>query len=234
MAKRTVAKRKTSSRSERKITQRGQCRIIAGKWRGRIIRFEDADGLRPTTDRIRETVFNWLQAVVPQSYCLDCFAGSGVLGFEAISRGAKEVVFVEQNKTTIKNIRDNCRHLDADNAVIVHQDSLAWLIRISAAGLNVDQGLCEGQKGCQKDRQEELQKERLKQKFNLVFLDPPFDSNLLETSSALINSSGSLADDAIIYVEHAINKNVTLPENWLCLKEKRSGQVSYKIYQNRT
>ena len=233
-----MAKRKTSSGTEQKITRRGQCRIIAGKWRGRIIRFQDADGLRPTTDRIRETVFNWLQVYVPQSYCLDCFAGSGVLGFEALSRGASEVVFIEQNITTINNLRDNCRQLDADNAVVIHQDSLAWLTRISAAGLNVDQGLCEGliesQKNLQKDRQEALQKERLSHKFNLVFLDPPFDSNLLETSSALLNRSGCLTADAIIYVEHAVNKNVILPENWLCLKEKRSAQVSYKIYQNRT
>ena len=212
-----MTKRKANSRPGRKTTQGGQCRIIAGKWRGRIIRFEDAEGLRPTTDRIRETVFNWLQAYVPQSYCLDCFAGSGVLGFEALSRGASEVVFIEQNKITVNNLIDNSRQLEADKAIIIHQNALLWLQAMSSDG---------GLNGCHAGP--------LRNKFDLVFLDPPFDSNLLETSSAWLHNSACLAEGAVIYVEHAVNSKVVLPASWLCLKEKHSGQVSYKLYQNRT
>ena len=87
--------------------KRGRCRIIGGRWRGRIVTFDDAEGLRPSTDRIRETVFNWLQPYLLQSVCLDVFAGSGVLGFEAISRGAEKVVFIEQNIKTVKKIKEN-------------------------------------------------------------------------------------------------------------------------------
>ena len=185
----------------------GSCRIIAGKWRGRKIKFDDAEGLRPTTDRIRETVFNWLQPYLPQSRCLDCFAGSGVLGFEALSRGAQDVVFIEQNIKTVKAIKDNMAMLDADNASVFHQDALSWL---QVASTDT----------------------KLQQKFDLVFLDPPFRSDLLEKSSALLDRSGCLAEDAIIYVEHAVDADVVLPDNWSCLKQKSSGQVSYKLFEH--
>jgi len=184
----------------------GSCRIIAGKWRGRKIKFDDAEGLRPTTDRIRETVFSWLQPYISQSSCLDCFAGSGVLGFEALSRGAQEVVFIEQNSKTVKGIQENVRTLEADNVAIHHQDTLSWL---QSASTN----------------------RNLSQKFDLVFLDPPFHSDLLAKSSVLLNRSGCLVEDAIIYVEHAVDANVALPDNWVCLKQKSSGQVSYKLFE---
>ena len=199
-----------TGKPKRNAVQRGQCRIIAGKWRGRIIRFDDAEGLRPTTDRIRETVFNWLQPYLPKSRCLDCFAGSGVLGFEALSRGADQVVFIEQNKTTLENLKTNSQMLDAADAVFLHADTLAWLQR----------------------KQEEIQLDKsTDQTFDLIFLDPPFHSELLEKSSSLLDNSGCLAEDAIIYVEHAVDDNVVLPENWSCLKEKRSGQVAYKLFE---
>ena len=187
--------------------KQGVCRIIAGKWRGRKIKFDDAEGLRPTTDRIRETVFNWLQPYLSQSRCLDCFAGSGVLGFEALSRGAQDVVFIEQNSKTIQCLKDNAHMLGADEAIIWHQDALSWLQSSSDKGL--------------------------KQKFNLVFLDPPFRSELLAKSSLLLERSGCLAEDAIIYVEHAVDDDVVLPDNWVCLKQKRSGMVSYKLFERR-
>ena len=189
--------------------KRGACRIIAGKWRGRKINFDDAEGLRPTTDRIRETVFNWLQPYLTQSVCLDCFAGSGVLGFEALSRGAQQVVFIEQNSQTVKRLKENAAILDADKAVIQQQDALSWL---QSASLNTG----------------------MQQKFDLVFLDPPFHSDLLSKSCALLDRSGCLSEDAIIYVEHAVGANVVLPENWLCLKQKNSGQVSYKLFEHKT
>ena len=187
----------------------GSCRIIGGKWRGRKITFDDAAGLRPTTDRIRETVFNWLQPYIYQSFCLDCFAGSGVLGFEALSRGADKVVFIEQNIKTVKRLKDNISTLNASDASVFHQDALIWL------------------------RSTQQQQEQVKQKFNLVFLDPPFHCDLLVKASALLVSSGCLTEDAIIYVEHNVDANIVMPENWFCLKEKKAGQVAYKLYEHR-
>lgn len=182
----------------------GSCRIIGGKWRGRKIKFDDAEGLRPTTDRIRETVFNWLQPYIHQSRCLDVFAGSGVLGFEALSRGAKEVVFIEQNIKTVKKLKENIATLGTAKAVVYHQAALLW-----------------------------LRMAQLDQQFDLVFLDPPFHSKLLAESCALLNSSGCLAEDAIIYVEHNIDASIEMPENWVGLKEKKAGQVAYKLFENR-
>lgn len=189
-------------------TKRGSCRIIGGKWRGRSITFDDAEGLRPTTDRIRETVFNWLQPYIYQSYCLDAFAGSGVLGFEALSRGARELVFIENNIKTVHGLRENIDKLDAQNASVFHQDALSWLQ--SAA------------------------RKHIENKFDLVFLDPPFHSELLARSCTLLDSSGCLAEDAIIYVEHNIDTDIDIPGNWTALKEKKAGQVAYKLFQSRS
>jgi len=140
----------------------------------------------------------------------------------ALSRGADEVVFIEQNKITLQKLKANGQMLDVTNAIFLHADALAcisawassaWLERKKSGGnSNKHSG----------------------QMFDLVFLDPPFHSGLLEKSSALINNSGCLAEDAIIYVEHAINDDVVLPENWLSLKEKRSGQVVYKLFENQS
>lgn len=91
-----------------------QIRIIGGQWRGRKLSFPDAKGLRPTSDRVRETVFNWLASHIGGSRCLDMFAGSGALGFEALSRGASHCCFVDQNPTVLRQIQGNCRLLNAN------------------------------------------------------------------------------------------------------------------------
>lgn len=90
-----------------------QLRIISGQWRGRKLSFPDAEGLRPTADRVRETLFNWLAGHVVESRCLDMFAGSGALGFEALSRGASHCCFVDQNSAVLQQIQTNCRLLNA-------------------------------------------------------------------------------------------------------------------------
>ncbi|MFO7593471.1 MAG: 16S rRNA (guanine(966)-N(2))-methyltransferase RsmD [Pseudomonadota bacterium] len=102
-------------------------RIIGGQWRGRKLRFADGEGLRPTTDRIRETLFNWLQPVIEGARCLDLFAGSGALGLEALSRGARETVFVETNPRAISSLKENLSLLEANNARVVRSDALAFL-----------------------------------------------------------------------------------------------------------
>ena len=104
-----------------------QVRIIAGQWRGRRLEFPNLPGLRPTPDRVRETLFNWLAPALPGARCLDLFAGSGALGLEALSRGAAEVVFVERQPLAIRALRDNLARLKAGNARVELADALAWL-----------------------------------------------------------------------------------------------------------
>ena len=101
-------------------------RIIAGKWRSRLVRFPPTAALRPTPDRVRETLFNWLGQRLDDLVCLDLFAGSGALGFEALSRGAARVVMVERDRAAARQLRENARVLDAD-AEVVESDALAYL-----------------------------------------------------------------------------------------------------------
>lgn len=97
---------------------RNELRIIGGQWRGRRLSFVEAPGLRPTPDRVRETLFNWLQAVIPGARCLDLYAGSGALGFEAASRGAGEVVMVEREPRVCARLRENARCLGAEVSIV--------------------------------------------------------------------------------------------------------------------
>lgn len=113
---------------QREITlaQQHSLRIIGGLWRGRKLTITDQPGLRPTGDRLRETLFNWLQPYIRDSHCLDLFAGTGSLGFEALSRGAKSATLVEQSHQACKALRTHCQTLGA-NAQIEHIDAIKWL-----------------------------------------------------------------------------------------------------------
>lgn len=105
----------------------GQIRIIGGKWRGRKLPVRDSEGLRPTTDRIKETLFNWLMPIIREARCLDCFAGSGSLGFEALSRFADSVTFIELDKQNAQLLTENKARLQSDNANIINGNSLEIL-----------------------------------------------------------------------------------------------------------
>jgi len=178
----------------------GQLRIIAGKWRSRKLAFPDQEYLRPTPDRIRETLFNWLQADVPGSCCLDLFAGSGALGFEAASRGAGEVVMIEHSRDTASALNRNIELLDAGNIRLVIANAVEWLKKNQHA-------------------------------FNIVFLDPPYKAGLLGNCCKILESGQCLAENAKIYVEHALGDDkIVIPENWECLKHKSAGQVTYKLF----
>ncbi|MFZ1493864.1 MAG: 16S rRNA (guanine(966)-N(2))-methyltransferase RsmD [Candidatus Competibacter denitrificans] len=115
----------------RRIRHGNQLRVIAGQWRGRRLHFPDLPGLRPTPDRVRETLFNWLAPVLPGARCLDLFAGSGALGIEALSRGAAGVVFVEQQLAAVKSLRANLLQLAARDARVECAEALAWLRQAS-------------------------------------------------------------------------------------------------------
>ena len=105
----------------------GKVRIITGQWRGRKLDVVDLPGLRPTPDRVRETLFNWLQMEIPAAICLDLFAGTGALGFEALSRDAAEVVLVESNRTLYEQLQSQALLLGSNRHVIQHTDALRWL-----------------------------------------------------------------------------------------------------------
>jgi 16S rRNA (guanine966-N2)-methyltransferase len=102
-------------------------RIIGGEWRGRKIHFPPVEAIRPTPDRVRETVFNWLQADTPGSRCLDLFAGSGALGLEALSRGASRVVFVDVDPAVTRHLSDTLAALKCDRADVVRSDAARYL-----------------------------------------------------------------------------------------------------------
>ncbi|NVK40565.1 MAG: 16S rRNA (guanine(966)-N(2))-methyltransferase RsmD [Oceanospirillaceae bacterium] len=190
------------------IADEGELRIIAGDWRGRRLGFPAIQGLRPTPDRVRETLFNWLQTYVPGARCLDLFAGSGALGLEALSRGAESVTFVDNAPAVTQRLRENLHLLKAGNAEVVQAAAMEWL----------------GQ------RQTDLEP-----RYDLVFLDPPFRCDLLPLACELLESRKLLADQALIYIEAESELGMPrLPDNWRELRSKTAGQVSYRLFIRET
>jgi len=178
-------------------------RIIAGRWRGRRLPVLDIEELRPSTDRVRETLFNWLMHDVAGARCLDLFAGTGGLGLECLSRGAQSALFVEADRRIASQLQQNLQALDAvDVAEVLVQSAVTFL----------------GQAG--------------KSQFDIVFLDPPFDSDLLSQVMPLLVENNWLADDALIYVEQASKKDPKpTPKGWRSYKEGKSGYCRYSVYQ---
>src|SRR3990167_966444 len=179
---------------------RGYVRIIGGKWRGRRITVPNIEGLRPTPDRVRETLFNWLSPVIVGMNCLDMFAGSGALGLEALSRGASSLVMVDQSAEVVRLLQEQCRTLGADLAQ-VYRAAAPKQLHLPATP------------------------------FDLVFLDPPYQANLLLASCFyLAETPGLLASNAYIYLEadHLILDN-ELPADWQIVKSQRAGQAVYHL-----
>ncbi|WP_040977069.1 16S rRNA (guanine(966)-N(2))-methyltransferase RsmD [Necropsobacter massiliensis] len=198
-------KKNPLSQGAQRPENKGEVRIIAGRWRGRKLPVLNAQGLRPTGDRIKETLFNWLMPYITDARCLDCFAGSGSLGFEALSRNAKQVTFLELDKTVAAQLSKNLQRLQctAQQAQIINQDSLQFL--------NQPQNTPH---------------------FDLVFLDPPFHFNLAEKAIDLLHRHNWLYPGALIYVETEKDKPLHVPASWQPVKQKTSGQVSYRLYQH--
>lgn len=197
--------RKRSSNKGRATTKAaGFIRIIAGTHRGRKLPVHDIEGLRPTTDRVKETVFNWLMNRIRGSVCLDCFAGSGALGFEALSRGAESVTMIELDNTAANQLQNNLELLKADKGKVIKGDCL-----------------------------QRLQQDFDSNAFDLVFIDPPFRQGLAEKTIEQIHSRQLLSTGAMIYVEvESELSQLAVPEHWQLLKEKTAGQVRYCLYQS--
>ena len=176
-------------------------RIISGQWRGRRLPIADLEGLRPTPDHLRETLFNWLMFDIAGARCLDAFAGSGALGTEALSREAKEVIFIEKSSLASKAIRENMATLTGAQHTVINTDTLTWLESTPPTP------------------------------FDIIFLDPPFRKDLVPPACHLLQTKGWLASGSYIYVETEKEVRFTAPEQWTLNKEKLSGQVLSRLYR---
>lgn len=173
-------------------------RIIGGRWRGSRIVFPPLAAIRPSPDRVRETLFNWLQQPIVGARCLDLFAGSGALGLEALSRGAAHVTFVDREPQIGRHLAQTLERLGSRDGAVAVEDAMRFL-------------------------------QRQPQPFDIVFLDPPFDSALLEEAGRRLQQ-GWLAPSAHIYVECPADHSLaTLPAQWAVQRTKRAGQVGYHL-----
>lgn len=178
-------------------------RIIGGCWRGRRLAFPSAPLLRPSSDRVRETLFNWLATPIVGARCLDLFAGSGALGFEALSRGAQYVTFVEQDVSVGRQLAQNISALEATNSELLVQDALDFL------------------------------KQHHGQAYDIVFLDPPFRQDFFAKLFPLLENNQILAKHGLLYVEaeHPLTVN-TFSADWVLSKQKQAGKVCYGLLQS--
>lgn len=183
--------------------RRNQLRIIGGTHRSRLVTFPEHDGLRPTGDRVRETLFNWLQMSIVGANCLDLFAGSGVLGFEALSRGAAAVTLLDSDAKVVANLRENAEQLAFQQARIEHTAASNWLTQFDH------------------ERQ-----------FDIAFLDPPFADEVLYETCRQLQQSRALKAGAIVYLEHELPLAADkLPKEWVSIKEKSAGKVHFGLFQ---
>lgn len=175
-------------------------RIIGGKWRGRLLPFADVEGLRPTGSRVRETLFNWLMPEIAGSHCLDLFAGSGALGFEALSRGADTCTMIELNSIAHHQLCSNKTLLQCDNLKIIKGNASDFLECAPEHAMDI------------------------------VFIDPPFAQNLWQPVLSTLQSRVWLKEGCQIYIEMPKSKQLVMPPNWKIHRQKTAGQVCYCLY----
>jgi 16S rRNA (guanine966-N2)-methyltransferase len=178
---------------------RNTLRIIGGRWRGRKLHFPPAPGLRPTPDRVRETLFNWLAPTIRGARCLDLFAGSGALGFEALSRGAADVVFVERDPAVARHLETVLGELAPGEGRVLRADASSWLAGPPEA-------------------------------FDVVFLDPPFEAEVLPALLERLVAGGWLAAGARVYVECPATRGAPAwPAGLVAHRSGRAGEVGYHL-----
>ncbi len=198
-----VISRKSARRAgaaPRRAARARVLRIIGGTWRGRKLRFPAAAAIRPTPDRVRETLFNWLGAATPGARCLDAFAGSGALGLEALSRGAAHVSFIEQDAAAVAALRERLAEWGAGNALVVRADALRHLAAPPAEA------------------------------YDIVFLDPPFAAGLLARAAALLTHGWLREGALVYVECAAREPLPPLPASWQPLKAKQAGEVGYYLF----
>lgn len=185
-----------------------QVRIIGGQWRSRKIPVLSEPDLRPTPNRVRETLFNWLRPHIQGARCLDLFTGSGALSFEALSQGASQVVCIEQSKLLIEQLQRTAETLKANRLKIIQANALEWL---QESPTRIDSSF---------------------KPFDIVFLDPPYAANLLNLCFKFLQG-GWLNANTLIYFEHAKPVGLEeIPNTWQIVREKKAGQIYYYLAQN--
>lgn len=183
-------------------TGAGQLRIIGGEWGSRKLSFPNAEGLRPTPDRVRETLFNWLAPHIGGAKVLDVFTGSGALFLEALSRGAAKGVALDSNRDAISSLREHMGTLRCTKGEVQQTNALNYL---ATPPTDV---------------------------FDVVFLDPPFNLDLLKPACDLLEHNGWLAEDAWVYTESERRPSeLGLPANWRLHREQKAGGVNYALWQ---
>jgi 16S rRNA (guanine966-N2)-methyltransferase len=179
---------------------RGKLRIVAGKWRSRLLPVADVAGLRPTPERVRETLFNWLTPHIERARCLDLFAGTGALGLEALSRGAAQVEFVEKSPQAVETLRQNMATLDAAGGQVRAADAY------------------------------ELLRDSTNLSFDIVFLDPPFADDRLAELCRLLQVGGWVGGGGLVYLEQPREQQLPeMPAGWSLRREKTAGKVRYSL-----
>jgi len=180
-----------------------EVRIIAGIWRGRRLRFPQVAAIRPTPDRVRETLFNWLAPHIRGTHVLDLFAGSGALGFEACSRGAATATLLDTDPRCIAALEEHVERLQASQVRVIRADALAFLSRPRAADVPP---------------------------YDVVFVDPPFAASLWQSVAGRLESGGWLAPAAFIYVEVPLREPLPQwPEGWQPWRDGKAGEVGYHL-----
>jgi 16S rRNA (guanine966-N2)-methyltransferase len=177
----------------------GRIRIIGGEWRRRWLTLLPNSVVRPSADRVRETLFNWLTPYILGAHCLDLFAGTGVLGLEAVSRGAERAVLVDNNRQVVDRLKANVAPLNTDRVDIIEGDARRFLASPPV------------------------------RRFDLVFLDPPFDSDLLSAVLPQISAS-FLAPSALVYIEASRTvPAIALPDGWRIMRKGETRQTQYSL-----
>ncbi|TPE53980.1 16S rRNA (guanine(966)-N(2))-methyltransferase RsmD [Maribrevibacterium harenarium] len=196
-----MTKRSAKTGNTKSASGASKLRIIGGQWRSRQLPVPLLEGLRPTPDRVRETLFNWLNFEIPGARCLDLFCGSGALGLEALSREAAWCSFVDASPIVAKQIKANLTTLGANHAEVHHTSAVTFLQSAPAS------------------------------KFDVVFLDPPFRHDWLNQVLPLLNDAWLNDNAYIYLERESEAELPPLPASWLCRKEKRAGQLTYSLYQ---
>ena len=196
-----MAKRQGKTKKSRP----GRLRIVAGNWRSRLLEIADVPGLRPTSERIRETLFNWLAPTIEGARCLDLFAGTGALGIEALSRGAGSVTFVDSASKATAVLGKNLAKLEAENAEIVTANAIDFLAAFGGPP------------------------------FDIIFVDPPFAADMLAEVCAVLHAGRTTAPGTLVYFEEARARSLPeLPADWQVYRERTAGNVRYALVTTTT
>jgi 16S rRNA (guanine966-N2)-methyltransferase len=179
----------------------GRIRIIGGSLRGSRLAVPVVPGLRPTPQRLRQTLFDWLAPVIAGANVLDAFAGSGALGIEALSRGARTATFIERDGAQVRAIEADLARLHQDNASVQSGDALRILADPATGN------------------------------FDIAFLDPPFDAGIWSQAAALLDAGGWLAPQAWIYAEAGKDDAWEVPDHWLLHRQREAGAVRGTLYR---